>query len=325
MKAKFVYLFLFGIFSLSKLSGQDPLFSQFYANPLYLGPSFAGAIDGSRIAGQYRNQWFDLGAKFVTYSLSYDHYISDFNSGIGVNFLSDVAGTSKLGTIQAGLHYSYNVKLFNVWRLRPGLSFSFIQYGIYGNMRYMDEVLHGDQGFTSAPVQALEATRDIDAGTSLLIYTKGFWIGGTVDHLLKPNVSLHATNSVIPLKTTIYGGKDFHARGKLLKPSNDKLTFAFLYKQQDEVRQLDLGAYWYTHPFIFGAWYRGIPTISSHRGEAIAFIVGIKTESFNVGYSYDLTISNLLKHTKGSHEISFSYKFLIQKRDKKGAVPCPEL
>lgn len=302
--------------------GQDPQFSQFYANPLYLGPSFAGAVEGSRIAAQYRNQWSDFGADFLTYSLSYDHYFSSFKSGIGINIISDVAGSSQLGVIQTGIYYSYDLKLYNIWHLRPGLSFSYLQHGIYGDITFIDDLLHPDGG-TAAPDQALTA-RDIDAGSSLLLYTNGFWIGGTVDHLLTPDVTLYSSEAIIPIKTSIYGGIDFRHKGKLLKPSDDVMTFAFLYKQQENIRQLDVGAYWYSFPITLGIWYRGIPTISSHRGEAVVFLAGIKTRSFNIGYSYDFTISDLLPHTLGSHEISLTYKFLLTKRVKKGGVPCPE-
>ncbi len=304
---------------------QDPMFTQFYANPLYLGPSFAGAVNGSRITGQYRTQWFDLGTKFISYSSSYDHYFESFNSGVGVNFISDVAGSSQLGIVQAGLHYSYDIEIYNIWHVRPGLSFSYLQYGVYGSVTYIDQILSSnpDAG-TSAPDMALENARDVDAAGSLLIYTEGFWIGGTVDHLLEPSIGLYGNTSAIPIKTFIYGGLDIRAKGRLLKPSEDVLTFAFLYKQQDQVRQLDVGAYWFSFPVIFGIWYRGIPTVSSHRGEAVVFLTGIKTRNFNVGYSYDLTISNMLAHTKGSHEISFSYKFLLPKRPQRGMVPCPE-
>jgi type IX secretion system PorP/SprF family membrane protein len=311
------------VFSCLTIKGQDPHFSQFYANPLYLGPSFAGATEGGRVAGQYRDQWFDLGAKFRTYSLSYDYYFSSFNSGIGVNFISDVAGTSQLGVMQAGLHYSYNFKIFNVWHVRPGISFSYLQHGIYGDIEYIDDILSDGTG-SAAPDKAINQARDIDAGSSMLIYTHDFWFGVTVDHLLKPNVSMHAGDVNIPMKTSIYGGYDFRRRGKLLKPSDDIMTFAFLYKRQEKIQQLDLGVYWSSHPIVLGIWYRGIPLVNSHRGDAVIFLAGMKTRNFNVGYSYDLTISNLLPHTKGSHEISFSVKFDLPKRRKKGAVPCPE-
>ena len=39
------------------LFAQDPLFTQFYANPLYLNPALAGAARCPRINLNYRNQW----------------------------------------------------------------------------------------------------------------------------------------------------------------------------------------------------------------------------------------------------------------------------
>ena len=302
--------------------GQDPHFSQFYANPLYLGPSFAGAVEGSRIALQYRNQWWDQPSSFKTYSISYDHYFESFNSGIGVNAISDVAGTSRLGTFQAGLHYSYNVQVFNVWRIRPGLSFSYLEHGIFGDVSFIDEINFPDNPGSTPDL--LHNSRDIDAGASLLTYTEGFWLGGTVDHLLRPNVSLLSTEASIPLKISLYGGFDFRRKGSLLKPSDDVMTFAFLYKNQGAVQQLDVGVYWHNFPIVLGIWYRGLPGFNSQAGDALIFLAGVKTKSFNVGYSYDFTISSILPYTRGSHEISASYKFLLAKRQTRGAVPCPE-
>jgi type IX secretion system PorP/SprF family membrane protein len=319
---RFVYIFFIVLLGF-QAKGQDPHFSQFYANPLYLGPSFAGATEGSRVAAQYRNQWYDQPSSFKTYSVSYDHYFSSFNSGVGVNFVSDVAGSSNLGVVQAGLHYSYNVQVFNIWQIRPGLSFSYLQHGIFGDVKFIDEI-DGPDVPGSTPAPALASARDIDAGASLLTYTKGFWLGGTVDHLLRPNVSLYSTEAIIPMKISIYGGIDVRRKGKLLKPSDDVMTFAFLYKQQGPVQQLDIGVYWHNYPIVLGIWYRGIPGFNSQIGDALIFLAGIKTNSFNIGYSYDFTISSLLPYTRGSHEISLTYKFLLPKRKSIGAVPCPE-
>lgn len=321
---RFIY-FMFFCLSVTIVygQGQDAQFSQFYANPLYLGPSFAGAVEGSRITGQYRTQWVELGVPFKTYSASYDHYFSSFNSGVGINFISDVAGSTKLGITTIGLHYSYNFQIFNIWHVRPGLSFSYIEAGMFGDIIAIDQILDDGSTNTSAAPSGLD-NKDIDAGTSLLIYTKGFWLGTTVDHMLEPNVSLYSDEAIIPTKLSVYGGIDFRRRGKLLKPSDDIMTFAFLYKQQNLTKQLDLGVYWYNHPIILGLWYRGIPIVNSDFGDAVVFLAGIKTKNFNIGYSYDFTISSLLPHTRGSHEISLTTKFLLPKRDKRGAVPCPE-
>ncbi len=299
----------------------DPQFSQFYSNPLYLGPSFAGAVDGSRICLAYRDQWWEAPVPFRAYSVSYDHYFSTFNSGIGVLAYHDVSGTSKMGVLNIGLHYSYDFKIFHVWHIRPGLSFSYVEHGFYGDLTFIDEII----GSSSAvPDPSRQKARDIDMGSSALVYTNKFWIGGSVDHLLTPNMSLYAAETNIEMKFSVYGGYEFRRKGKLLKPSDETMTFTFLYKQQASIKQLDLGVYWHNYPLVLGLWYRGIPFVNSHRGDAVIFLVGIKTRQINIGYSYDFTISNLISEVRGSHEITLTYKFLLQKRIKKGSVPCPE-
>ena len=323
MKRAFYILFI-TLFSFSKHYAQDPQFSQFYSNPLYLGPSFAGAVEGSRIAATYRNQWWDINVPFYAYSFSYDHYFSTFNSGLGIQAVKDVAGTSSLGSMNIGVMYSYNFQVFNVWHVRPGISFHYLQHGLDGDLLFLDQIIHASATSTSAPIQTRDYARDIDAGASLIVYTVKFWSGFTVDHMLTPNITLYATEATVPVKISIYGGYEFARRGKLLKPSDETMTFAFMYKQQARVKQLDLGVYWHKYPLVLGLWYRGIPIINSHRGDAIVFLAGIKTRQFNIGYSYDFTISNLLLETRGSHEISTSFKFLLPRRTKLGRVPCPE-
>jgi type IX secretion system PorP/SprF family membrane protein len=198
-----------------------------------------------------------------------------------------------------------------------------LQHGLRRGLLFIDQ-LQSQNGTTAAQHPALQQARDIDAGFSMLVYTKKLWLGGTADHLMTPDVTLYESEATIPLKYSVYGGYEFRRKGKLLKPSDETMTFTFLYKQEKKITQLDLGIYWYNYPIILGMWYRGIPGINSQRGDALVFLAGIKTRSFNVGYSYDFTISSLLPHTLGSHEISFAYKFLLPKRSKKGSVPCPE-
>jgi len=90
-----VSIFILIIFYLTA-AAQDAQFSQFYSNALYLAPSFAGASGGSRITANYRDQWIGLPSTFRTYSFSYDHYFSDFRSGIGFLGYKDAAGTVNL-------------------------------------------------------------------------------------------------------------------------------------------------------------------------------------------------------------------------------------
>src|SRR4030042_3814254 len=145
----------------SKASAQDPQFSQFYSNPFYLAPSFAGAAEGSRVCASFRDQWISLPATFITYSFSYDHYFSNFNSGVGFLGYKDVAGTGQLGTLSVGVQYSYNFKIFQTVYARPGLHFSYREHGLaWDKLDFIDEVMYGTEG--TAMVQPLEKVRDVD-------------------------------------------------------------------------------------------------------------------------------------------------------------------
>ena len=77
--------------------GQDAQLTQFYAAAPHLNPAFAGGTLENRVAFHYRNQWPGLPGRFVSYGASYDVFIPKINSGIGVIFASDEAGTGRLG------------------------------------------------------------------------------------------------------------------------------------------------------------------------------------------------------------------------------------
>jgi type IX secretion system PorP/SprF family membrane protein len=305
-----------------KTYSQDPQFTQFYTSQLYLAPSFAGAVESSRITMGYRNQWMgDNITPFHTFMFSYDHYFTAFKSGIGLLFVEDVAGTGQLGTMSAKLLYSYNFDIFPGWAVRPGLQFGYIRTGLaWDKLIFYDQLLTDpNSGTINYPA---DNAQDIDFGLSLITYSKWLWFGATVDHLLKPNLAMYSNNYYVPIKTSIYGGVTLIRKTKLLNPFDETLSFAFLYKNQGDQQQLDLGLYWFKNFMVFGFWYRGIP-VFHQRGDALAFLVGLKTTNVNVGYSYDLTISNILGSVYGSHEITLTYKFKVPKKKKYQAVPCP--
>ncbi len=77
---------------------QDPLFTQFYANPLYLNPAMAGSHLCPRFSMNYRNQWPSLSGSFVTQSFSYDQKFKAINGGIGIIAMHDQAGQNTIQT-----------------------------------------------------------------------------------------------------------------------------------------------------------------------------------------------------------------------------------
>lgn len=314
-------------FSISR--GQDPQLTQFYSAPLYLAPSFAGATQEHRIAATYRNQWPGIpDSKFVTYMFSYDHYFDNFNSGVGILFMRDAAGAGNLRTTNIGVQYSYDIQISNLYHIRPGVHFNYTQAGLDFN-----KLIWGNQlspsGTITPPIEIPldRSYPDIDFGASALFYTGRLWAGFDVAHLLRPNISLEKNEETrLDIKYSLFGGYQIVKNSLLLKPIDESVSTAFLYKRQGVVNSLDAGVYWYKNPLVLGFWYRGLPILNHEKiGDAICFLIGYKIEEFSIGYSYDFTISKLITNSLGSHEISVIWEFTTSRSHKKRhMIPCPE-
>jgi len=322
------YIFIFIFLAQVNVVAQDSQFSQFYASPLHLAPSFAGSTDGDRIAANYRSQWPALTKAFQNYALSYDHFFPHLNSGVGLLLYREQAGTSNLATTNIGLVYSYKFKFRSGWRVSPGLSFFYTQRSIvFGDLLFGDDLESPDTEGT-AEIPILENKSDIDASFSVLAFNKNYWLGFTWDRMLKPNRSLTGGISQDPFKFSLFGGAKFTIMDRYNWSSGQSLSPAFLFKMQDQYSQLDLGLYWYKMPLMVGLWYRGIPVFKElTSNDALAFLVGFKIDQFQIGYSYDLTISKLVGFTGGSHEISVVFQFNqgVTAREKRRMIPCPSI
>ncbi|NJM15877.1 MAG: type IX secretion system membrane protein PorP/SprF [Bacteroidales bacterium] len=274
---------------------QDPQFSQFYANYLYLGSSFAGLNEENRLAFNYRDQWPGISNGYETFSVSFDRFFHSFNSGIGAYLIQDVSGTGRLKYSYAGLVYSYDFRITESLHVRPGLSFSYLHAMLdFYRLTWGDQIMAEGTAPISGEISTYESMNDIDFGTSLLTYTENFWLGASVDHLLRPNQSLKKFEEdkdnlgLVPIKYQLYGGTKYLMKQSLLSPIPSSLQLAFLYKQQQKFTQLDAGLYGYKSPLVLGFWYRGIPLIKSdYNNDALVILVGYKVPHFSIGYSYD--------------------------------------
>ena len=103
------------------------------------------------------------------------------------------------------------------------------------------------------------------------------------------------------------------------------------YRAEGKFDQFDIGFYFTEHIFTVGFWYRGIPGLKAYKpgyanNDALAIIAGLQTERIKIGYSYDMTISNLSTVSKGAHEITLSFQLCNPKKRKTRLVlvSCPK-
>ncbi len=327
LSKRIIYSFILSFLIFTDSFSQDPTFSQFYANALYLAPSFAGATEEYRLAINYRNQWPAIPGVFHTYSISFDKALVNFNSGIGVLATYDVAGSGELSTTNIGLLYSYDFNINENWHIRPGVNFKFRYLGLDIYKLVFASQMTGSGNVPSVYPPPFSKVADVDFAASGLAYNDRFWGGFTIDHLLTPKQSFYGDDSKLPIKMNVFGGIQVMRKTRLKQTFQEVLSIAMNFQKQANFYQTDIGLYYYRNPLIFGVWYRGIPFMTTQAGDAIIGLVGIKTKQLHIGYSYDFTISNLISSTSGSHEISIVYEFnslSLGQRKKIRAIPCPE-
>ena len=316
LKTGILLLFLNSIVSLN-LTGQDTQFSQFYAAPLTLAPSFAGSTNGSRVVLNYRNQWPQIPGAFVAYSFSFDHYFHDYRSGVGFLLFRDQAGSGNLAATRGAINYAYNFKLTREWTVSPGLKFSYEQRTLdFFRLVFEDQI--APDGSTRPPsgiINPIDRISFFDAAASVVAYSEKIWGGMALFNLMTPNQSMTSNDiSRIPVRTSIYGGYRIQFGGRYEEQVAESISFSFHYKNQGRFNQLDISSYWIKNPIFVGLTYRGIPVFRNAENGFLnndAFIVmgGIRTDVLRIGYSYDFTVSRLINNTGGAHEVSLIYEF----------------
>ncbi len=329
LKLKHFILLLYIIATATGLKAQDAHFSQFYANPLYLNPAFAGAKVCPRLVMNYRNQWPSIPGSYVTYNASFDMHINSIHGGLGLLVTSDRAGEGVLNTTSAALIYSVRIQLTREWFLKAG-----IQAGFFQKSLDWDKLTFGDQinpkwGFSQKtgeprPPGGKYDTQDFDVSSGLLVYSKRFFGGVAVHHMVPVNVAFTDNGtSYLDMKITGHAGMmiPLTKRGrKRLRPGDPTISPNIIYMQQGAFHQLNWGAYFKKEPLIFGIWYRHF----FEGSDAVILQVGFEYDKFKFGYSYDITVSQLASASGGAHEISFALDFNCpQKRRRVHEINCP--
>lgn len=313
-----LYIFI-SLITVSTSLAQDPAFTQFYANRLYLNPAFAGTANCPRVSLNYRNQWPGIDNSFVTYSASYDQNIDAIKGGLGVLIMNDQAGEDVLNTTYANLMYSYQLQVNRKFSIRAGFQGSYVMKSLNtSNLRFGD-MIDPRRGFVynTREVVPSESKNYFDLSAGLLGFSEKLYFGVAVHHLTEPNEGMIG-ESYLPRKYTAHFGAVFPFGIR-----QEDMTWSpnVLYQQQGESSQINFGLYVTKGPLVLGTWYRVNNKIED---DALIALVGFKMDEFNIGYSYDLTTSQLSGKTAGSHEISLSYVFPCRpKKVRFETIMCP--
>ncbi|MFV0375845.1 MAG: type IX secretion system membrane protein PorP/SprF [Mangrovibacterium sp.] len=305
---------------------QDAGYSQFYANPLYLNPGFAGTNGQGRVVVSYRNQWPQQGTTYVNYSVSFDSYLQKLGGGIGGQVRQGRELNGMVSKTEFSLYYSYHIKLnprfFVDMGLETGVAFKKLDYG---KLVFPDMInqLTGELYAGSGEFPENENLFYPDFGVGVLAQYDSFYGGVSVSHLTQPDESLIVGDSrgKLPMKVAVhFGAKSYRGHRGLLS-RRWTLSPNLVYLQQGHFNQLNLGLYLLEKWMSAGIWYR---QTSGIQPESIILMLGVMRPTFKIGYSYDASLSKVSNYSNSAHEISLIF-YTGQKASRRDALLIPAL
>ena len=314
------------ILLVSQIKGvaQDPIYTQFFMVPETLSSSFTGAKQSTRAGIIHRTQWPGLNFNINTQFAFVDNWFEEINSGVGISVLNHKETTTRYNFTQVNLNYAYQFPISEEWNVRPSIS---VGYGAkdfgFQNLVLEDQIniFSGIINVNSIdPINLNETIRFLDFSASVLFNSDNSWVGFTVKHLNKPNISMEMEGQddlemFMSLHSSLYiPFGDYRSDNKLFVLANGMMQGAY--------NRFDLGAKYEMDRFAFGLLAATNPIKTdpnSHFLTSINAFVGMDWEGFRFGYSYDFNVTEIGR-TGGVYELSVSYDFL----NNDNCFGCPD-
>jgi len=313
--------------SFVRANAQDVIYSQFYANPLYLNPALAGAKLDQRITLNYRNQWPSINNGYVTYSAAWDQQFDKISGALGFMANADVGGGGIYNKFSGSGIYSYRLQATRFIVLNAAIEATYLQYKLdWNKLVFGDQIdVHSgnlEQSREYVPTKLNVGNIDLSAGI-LGGYKESLYFGVAVNHLTRPDIAFYEGNeNRVSMRWTVHSGVliDFFQGMEGEDIRNFSISPNFVYIQQGNFHQLNVGMYVNKFPFVTGFWMRhnfGNP-------DAIIALIGFQAKNYKIGYTYDYTISNLTNKSGGAHEISIAWLFQRPAKSiRYRALKCP--
>jgi len=310
-KRRFFLLFVLSLF-IPKIFGQDPHFSQFYANPLYLNPAFTGTANCSRFSLNFRDQWPAFPKNYLTFSGSYDQHIPEIRSGIGLLLTGNIEGKGAFQNYDAGVIYNFRVQAAQQFHLHFALQGSYLFSSVNWNKwRFASDIVNptAPSDFPEG-LSSYQSKSQFDAAFGCLGYTPYLYFGLAVHHLLPLQKNfLRGSNNKFE---KIWEPKwTAHVGGKISVVQKNKSEVGFgdiffhpnvVFISQGKHNYLHEGFYFTLYPLTIGTWLRH----SFSNLEAFIVSCGVEYKIFKIGYSYDFNLTKL-ERTGGTHEVSIQF------------------
>ncbi len=287
---------------------QEPQFTQFMYDRLSINPAFAGTQDAFCATILGRQQWSGFAGQPNTGLLNVNAPVEALRGGLGASIYLDEIGP--LQSFAARLSYAYHMKLGGATKLSLGLSLGVMNSTVNPNWVAFDYDPTGVLGNIGTGIndnsipQFRESASAIDASFGAYVWNPKFYAGLSAIHL--PAGNLEPLNIRLARHYYFMAGYNFDISPQLT------LTPHVLAKTDLASAQFDANVtVMYDNTVWVGVSYRLDDAIAPMAGYQYQFPNGKST--LRIGYSYDLTTSQLNTYSSGSHELMLSFCQKIEK------------
>ena len=288
-------LLLFGILSYSQ---QDSQFTQYMYNTINVNPAYAGTRETFSAFVLHRNQWVGLDGAPVTNTASINTNVGDSRFGVGLSFVNDNIGPTQENAISADI--AYIIPLSGEYKLSFGIKGTANLYSLDISKLNINPLYQNDPEF-----QNLNGKLSPNFGTGVYFYSDKFYVGASVPNFNKTKY-YNANDVSINTKSVSY----YLLSGYLFDLSETvKFKPSFLAKVYEGAPfQLDVNAnFMFNDKFVIGGSYR--------LNSAVSLLAGFQfSNSWFLGYGYDLETTKLSNYNSGSHEIFLRYEIFKNTR-----------
>ncbi|MDI5895450.1 PorP/SprF family type IX secretion system membrane protein [Flavobacterium algoritolerans] len=294
MKTKLILILL--LLSGIVRAQQDAQFTQYMYNTINVNPAYAGSRQSMSVFALHRTQWVGLDGAPVTNTASINTPLTNTNMGIGVSIINDKIGPSDESNL--AVDFSYSINTSEEFKLSFGIKASANLLNI--NFDKLNQYDANDYSFENN----VDDKFSPNIGAGLYWYSEKTYIGLSAPNLLETKhfdkyAGIGANSYIAKERINYYltAGHVFDLNYNL------KFKPALITKLvQGAPLQVDISAnFLFNEKFTLGAAYRWSAAVSA--------LVGFQaTDSWFIGYGYDLETTRLANYNSGSHEIFLRFE-----------------
>lgn len=306
------YTLLIVVSWVSVYAQQDPQFTQYMFNNLYLTPAYAGVDGVTQVTAFHRSQWLGYESSFgdggapTTQLISFTTPIFKLRSGFGFYATSDKLGPQTNNEIQA--MYAYHLGIKNS-KLSIAVKAGAYSMSINGkHYRFIDK-------FDPQIKEGKDSQILPDLGFGLFYRSEKYYAGVAVNHLLKSqfDFGVNTSRNALENHMNLTAGY-FHEVNFDLKVSPSVLV------------KTDLKEYSFDLGIIATLKDKMWAGLSFRQSEAANVLLGysfLKDKSLRLGYAIDVVVKDREAKENFSHEMMISYQLPVNPGTGKKVVRTP--